>query len=47
MRIARADNHVDQSETAMIKRIADILGVTADDLRQAQQLAPQSAPRAV
>ncbi len=40
MRVACADNHIDQSETAMIKRIADVLGVTADDLRQAQQASP-------
>ena len=42
MRIARADNHVDQSETAMIKRIADILGVTSEDIREAQQPAPRA-----
>ncbi|OYR22706.1 tellurite resistance TerB family protein [Brucella thiophenivorans] len=40
MRIACADNRIDQSETAMIKRIAEVLGVTAEDLRQAQQVSP-------
>ena len=37
MKIACADNHMDGNETAMIKRIADLLGVTAEDLRHAHQ----------
>ncbi|MBV2143846.1 TerB family tellurite resistance protein [Falsochrobactrum sp. TDYN1] len=40
MKIACADSRIDQSETAMIQHIAEVLGVTAEELREARQASP-------
>lgn len=40
MKIACADNRIDQSETVMIQRIAKVLGVTAQELREARVASP-------
>ncbi|PWL17698.1 hypothetical protein DKP76_07945 [Falsochrobactrum shanghaiense] len=43
MKIACADNRIDQTETAMIQRIAEVLGVTAQELRDARQASPSGS----
>ncbi|MBC2885834.1 TerB family tellurite resistance protein [Ochrobactrum sp. CM-21-5] len=43
LKIACADNRIDKSETAMIQRVADVLGVTHEELRQARQASPCGA----
>ena len=40
MKIACADSRIAQSETVMIQRIAEVLGVTAEELREARQASP-------
>lgn len=40
LKIACADNRIDQSETALIQRIAKVLGVTAQELREARAASP-------
>lgn len=43
MTIACADQRIDRSETALIGRVADVLGVKPEELRQAQQASPCGA----
>lgn len=41
MQVACADKTLHEAETAMIQRVADILGITAEELHQARQTAGQ------
>ena len=43
MTIACADNRIDKSETVLIQRVADVLGIKHEELQQAQRGSPCGA----